>query len=67
MGMRPLDEQSAVEPGRSGSASQRRASKEKGEEWFEEQKQKTHLLDVDVALIDRFNPAGRGAALLKAM
>ena len=41
--------------------------KEKGEEWFEEQKQKTHLLDVDVALIDRFNPAGRGAALLKAM
>ena len=67
MGMRPLDEQTAYESGRSGFASQRTARDGKGEEWFEEQKQKTQLLDVDVALIDRFNPAGRGAALLKAM
>lgn len=36
------------------------------DEWGEQKQAQMHL-EVDVALIERFNPAGRGAALLKAM
>lgn len=35
------------------------------DEWFMEKPK--HRLEVDTALIERFNPEGRGAALLKAM
>eukprot|EP01043_Picozoa_sp_COSAG02_P006446 COSAG02_NODE_183_length_30560_cov_8.912695_19_plen_61_part_00 len=60
MGMRPLDERAEE----LGPASAQRSEAGDG---FEEQKREAHLVDVDVTLIDRFNPAGRGAALLKDM
>ena len=58
MGMPALDERkpSVVAPA---------AGSHDEDEWFMEKPK--HRLEVDTALIERFNPEGRGAALLKAM
>ena len=58
MGMPALDERkpSVVAPA---------AGSHEEDEWFMEKPK--HRLEVDTALIERFNPEGRGAALLKTM
>lgn len=56
VGMRSVDEEAVVRP----------AGREENH-WYGEGQQEMHRLEVDVALIDRFNPEGRGAALLDAM
>ena len=59
--MQPVDENEAAETTR------RNRRGEEDHHWFEEHTKAKHHVDVDVALIDRFNPEGRGAALLKDM
>ena len=61
--MQPVDENEAAEATRRN----RRAEEGEDQHWSDEHTQARHHVDVDVALIDRFNPEGRGAALLKAM